>query len=62
MSFRTFKIIKALTQLIGMVAGLYAMVLGADPLAAFGIMAFIWGGPEFIEHVLESGGNSDDAG
>lgn len=60
MSFRTFKVLKATVQLVGMVAGIYAMYLGADPLAAFAIMAFIWGGPEAIEIALETGDPTED--
>lgn len=58
MSIRTFKVIKATTQLVGMIGGVYAMVLGIDPGVAFAIMAFLWGGPETIEIVLESGGTT----
>jgi predicted branched-subunit amino acid permease len=52
MSVRSFKIIKAVTQLIGVVAGVYAMTLGADPTTALLIIAFIYAGPEVAEHVL----------
>lgn len=55
MSFRLFKVIKATTQLVGMIAGIYAMILGADPITALMIMAAIWGGPEAVEVLLESG-------
>jgi len=59
MSFRTFKVLKAATQLVGMIGGIVAMRNGADPLIAFGMMAFMWGGPEAIEVVLETGGGQD---
>lgn len=64
MSFRTFKVLKATTQLVGMVGGVIAMHYGADPMLAFAMMAFIWGGPEAIEVVLEtsSTGGDDDRG
>lgn len=64
MSFRAFKIIKAVTQLVGMIAGVYAISQGADPLSALGIMGLIWAGPEGIEVLLEAGGtiNTDDGG
>lgn len=52
MSVRTFKLIKAVTQLIGVGAGVYAMTLGADPTTALVIIAFIYAGPEVAEHVL----------
>ncbi|WP_135363458.1 hypothetical protein [Halosimplex halophilum] len=56
MSFRTFKVLKATTQLVGMIGGVYAMKQGVDPWWALAMMAFIWGGPEGIEILLESGG------
>ena len=59
MSFRTFKVIKATTQLIGVVAGVYAMSLGADPMAAFALIALIYAGPEAAEVILTSGTDSD---
>ncbi|WP_459191840.1 hypothetical protein [Halosimplex sp. J119] len=59
MSFRTFKILKATTQLVGMIGGVYAMALGADPELALGMMTVMWGGPELIEVVLESGSDGD---
>lgn len=52
MSVKTFKIIKAITQLVGILGGIYAMHLGADPLASFGLIAFVWGGPEALDYVL----------
>lgn len=55
MSFRTFKVVKATTQLIGVVAGIYAMTLGADPLAALGIIALIYTGPEAAEYLISQG-------
>jgi len=55
MSFRTFRIIKAVTQLVGMIAGIYAMPLGADPLAALTLMTLLYGGPEAVEHILDTG-------
>ena len=61
MSFRTFKVLKATTQLVGMIGGVYAMVLGADPEFALGMMTAMWGGPELIEVVLESGTDEEGA-
>lgn len=54
MSYRTFKTIKAVTQLVGMAAGVYAMRLGADPGLALILMALIWGGPEAVEAALDN--------
>lgn len=59
MSFKTFKVLKATTQLVGMAGGVYAMHLGLDPALGFGMMAFIWGGPEAIEVALETSGPGD---
>ena len=59
MSFRTFKVLKATTQLVGMIGGVVAMRNGADATVALGLMAFMWGGPEAIEVVLETGGGQD---
>lgn len=55
MSFRTFKIIKALTQLVGVIAGVYAMTLGADPMTALVLIAMIYAGPEAAEVLLMHG-------
>jgi hypothetical protein len=54
-----YKIIKGLTQLAGAGAGIYAMSLGADPLTAFMLIAFIIGGPEMFEYVAVNG--NDDS-
>jgi len=58
-SVRMYKIIKGLTQLAGAGAGIYAMSLGADPLTAFMLIAFIIGGPEMFEYVAVNG--NDDS-
>jgi len=52
MSFRTYKIIKAITQLVAVGAGVYAMHLGAPPLNAFALIAVILSGPEVAEYLL----------
>lgn len=49
---RTYKIIKALTQMLGAAAGIFAMYLGADPMTAFTIIAVIISGPEVAEQIL----------
>lgn len=53
MTLRTFKVVKAITQLAGVAAGVYAMSLGAPPLATFAMVTAIIGGPEAIELYLE---------
>jgi predicted branched-subunit amino acid permease len=58
MSFRTFKVIKAITQLVGVVAGVYAMSLGADPMTALALIALIYAGPEAAEIILMQGSES----
>jgi hypothetical protein len=52
MTLRTFKTIKALTQLVGAAAGIYAMSLGAPPLATFALTAVIISGPEALEYII----------
>lgn len=52
MSFQTYKVIKALTLLVGAASGVYAMSLGADPLIAFALIALIISGPEAFEYAL----------
>lgn len=52
MTLRTFKTVKATTQLVGAAAGVYAMSLGAPPLATFALMALIITGPEGMEYVI----------
>jgi len=54
MSLRTFKFVKALTQLIGAAAGVYAMSLGAPPLAALALISIMVSGPEVMEQLIES--------
>lgn len=53
MSLKTFKFVKAVTQLVGAGAGIYAMSLGAPPLATFVIMALIITGPEGMEYLID---------
>ena len=55
MSIKAFKVIKASTQLVGAAAGIYAMSLGAPPLASFALIAIIVSGPEALEYLIESG-------
>jgi hypothetical protein len=52
MTLRTYKLIKASTQMLGAAGGIYAMSLGADPLTAFALVAFIISGPEALDYVL----------
>jgi hypothetical protein len=56
MSLRTFKFIKAMTQLVGAAAGVYAMSLGAPPLAALALISVMVSGPEVMEQLIESSG------
>lgn len=66
MSFRTYKLVKAVTQLLGAAAGVYAMSLGAPPLVSFALIATIISGPELIEVLIAQGtpslqdGDGDD--
>lgn len=59
MTIRVFKIIKATTQLVGAGAGIYAMHLGAPPLAAFALVAVIISGPEALEYIINEGSEPD---
>lgn len=60
MSFRVFKTIKAITQLVGVLAGIFAIQQGADPELAFALIAVIWAGPEAFEHYVSTQGEDDD--
>ena len=55
MSFKTYKIIKAVTVLAGVAAGIYAMSLGAPPLASFALIVLIISGPEVFEYLVING-------
>lgn len=52
MSVKTYKIIKASTQLVGAAGGVYAMTLGADPMFAMMLITFVIAGPETIDYIL----------
>lgn len=54
-SLRAYKIIKAVTQLAGVAAGIYALSLGADPLTTFALISAIYLGPEAFEQILLNG-------
>lgn len=54
MTVRTYKVIKMLTQLVAVGAGVYAMWLGADPMTTFSLVAFIVSGPEAAELLMTS--------
>jgi len=56
---RLYKILKAVTQMAGAASGVYAMSLGADPTVAFGLIAFIIGGPEAFEYLVTNGDNNE---
>lgn len=55
-TFKTFKTLKAATQLVGTAAGVYAMSLGADPLSTFALMALVITGPEGMEYLINQSG------
>lgn len=54
MSLKTFKIIKAVTQLMGAAAGIYAMSLEAPPLAALAMVTIMVSGPEAMEYFINN--------
>lgn len=60
MSIKLFKTIKALTQLVGAAAGVFAMHLGADPMSAFALIAFIISGPEALEYIINANNPQED--
>jgi uncharacterized membrane protein len=61
MTLRTFKFFKLLMQLAGIAAGVYAMSLGAAPLATFAMVTVIILGPEGLELFIEANGGGGDA-
>jgi hypothetical protein len=52
MTLKTFKSIKALTQLAGALAGAYALYLGADPLLTILLITTMVSGPEALEAII----------
>lgn len=54
MTFRTWKTIKALTQLAGTGAAIYAMSLGADPMTSLVLATVMVSGPEVLEYVIQT--------
>jgi hypothetical protein len=54
-SLRTYKIVKAITQLAGVAAGIFAVAEGAEPMATFAIIGAIIVGPEFLEYQWANG-------
>lgn len=54
MTVRTYKTIKAVTQLLAVAAGFYAMSLGAPAFATFALVALIVSGPEAFEAILSN--------
>lgn len=61
MSLKTFKTLKATTQLIGTGAGIYAISQGAPPFATYILIATIVSGPEVLEYFLEQQGGGDNS-
>jgi len=58
MTLKLFKLVKATTQLAGAAGGVYAMSLGAPPLAALAMMTVMITGPEGLEYLIEHGGSA----
>jgi len=56
----TFKTVKAITQLAGILMGGFAIQQGAPPFATFLGIVLIWGGPEYFELLLHRNGESDE--
>jgi hypothetical protein len=56
MTLKLFKAIKATTQLAGASAGIYAMMLGADPMPALVLVTLMVSGPEALEFVINEAG------
>lgn len=56
MTLKTFKIVKAVVQLAGAGAGIYAMSLGAPPLAALTMVTIMVSGPEALEYLVSENG------
>jgi len=56
MTFRTFKLVKAIVQLAGVGAAVYAMMLEAPPLAALAMATIMVSGPEVLEILVEGQG------
>lgn len=55
MTLKLFKALKLLIQLVGVAGGVYAMSLGAPPLAALAMMTVMVLGPEGLELFIEQG-------
>jgi hypothetical protein len=53
MTLRTFKLVKAVTQLAGVGAAIYAMTLGAPPLGALAMATIMVSGSEVLEILIE---------
>jgi len=52
MTYKAFRTIKALTQLVGALAGAAAIYLGADPLLSLLLITMMVSGPEAVEVFL----------
>lgn len=59
MSFRVFKTVKALAQLVAVAAAVYAMYLGAPPFLTFLGAVFLVAGPEGLEYYLAQVGGDE---
>lgn len=54
-TLRVYKIIKAVTQLVGVGAGIYAMSIGGEPSVVYPIVGAIIAGPEIMEYAIANG-------
>lgn len=54
-SVTTFKALKAATQLLGVLGGIFAMHQGAQPLQTLLLMTVMVHGPEFLELWMTNG-------
>jgi len=59
-SLRTYKLIKALAQLLAVGAGIFAIHEGADPMSTFALIALIVAGPEVFEYAWAGNGNGNE--
>lgn len=60
MGIKAYKLVKAVTQLTGVLGVIYAMTLGMDPGTAALIIGGIVAGPEAFEYVIMQG-NTDSS-
>jgi hypothetical protein len=61
-SLKAYKTTKALTQLVAVGAGVFAIHQGADPMTVFSLIAFIVTGPEAAEYIWANSAAEDHDG